>query len=178
MKNEQQINGNQSATCPNVLILYDSVASGKRAKELCDRLGKELDREDEPTFSLWNLASLQVAPLAQVALADAAGVALLIVAVNGDDALPPSVKSWISRWGRVARTTGGALVAQLHGIVRMNEELSPAYACLKHIANDEGLDFYSEVVEPSAEESDYSLEAIHERAQMRTSLLEALVQTH
>jgi len=174
MKNEQQIDENQSATCPNVMILYDNFASRTCAKGLCDRLEKDLSQQDVLRFSLYNLASLELAPFASSALADAGSVALLIVAVNRVDSLPPTVKSWVSRWGRVARSTGGALVAQLHGAVGMNEELSPAYTCLKDIANEAGWDFYSETVEPASDESADSIEAPREHAQMRTSLLAAL----
>ncbi len=57
----------------------------------------------------------------------------------------------------------------------MNEELCPAYGCLREIARHTGVRFFSEVVELPEEELDYSLEAIHERAQPNTSMLEAIL---
>jgi hypothetical protein len=178
MKTELQINGNKPAASLHVLIAYDSVRSGKRAKELCDQLGQELAPEFELNLSLWSLSVLQIRPLARAVATGAARAALLIVAVNGDEALPPPVKSWIGKCARGARATGGALVAQLHGIVRMNQELSPAYCCLRQIARDAGMDFFSEVIELAGAELDCWIETIHERAHMRTSVLDVILQQH
>lgn len=172
MKTESRTCEDAHASTVNVLIVYDELRSAKHAKELCDRLGRGVGSENELKLNFWSLSALQNPPLAKAAAADATCTPLLMVAVNGDQSLPPCVKSWISRWCRQARGSGGALVAQLHGVVRMNQELSSVYLCLKHIAHDAGLGFFSEVVEPSASEPDYSLEAIHERAHMRPPLVE------
>ena len=39
-----------------VLIVYDSVRSGKRAKELCDRLEQQLAPNCKLNFSIWSLS--------------------------------------------------------------------------------------------------------------------------
>jgi len=58
----------------------------------------------------------------------------------------------------------------------MNAELCPAYGCLRELAHHAGVRFFSEVVElPEDEQPDYSLEAIHERAQPNTSLVETIL---
>jgi len=101
---------------------------------------------------------------------------LLIVAVNGDKTLPRPVKSCLHWCACGIRAADGALVAQLHGILKMNEELCPAYGGLRQIAQHAGVRFFSEVVElPEDEQPDYSLEAIHERAQPNTSLVETIL---
>ena len=105
--------------------------------------------------------------MAAEAAAEACYAPLCIVAIRGDVHLPMCVKSWISRWGREVRGFDGALVVQPHGIVKMNEETTPTFLSLRHI-----LEFLSEVIEPSADELDYSLEAIHEHARMKSALLE------
>ena len=56
-------------------------------------------------------------------------------------------------------------MAQLHGILKMNEELCPACGCLREIAHHAGVHFFSEVVELPEDQLDYSLEALHERVQ-------------
>jgi hypothetical protein len=103
---------------------------------------------------------------------------LLIIAVNGDEALPPSIKSWISRCTRRLRSHAEALAVQLHGILRMNQELSPTYKCLKHITDDAGVDIFSEVVELAGEKVDNSIESIHKRAYMRSPVLETILPLH
>src|SRR6267142_770843 len=156
------------------LIVYDSIRSGKRAKELCDRLGLASDRK--LNFSVWSLSALQLPTLAQAAAREAEHAALLIVAVNGDKTLPRPVRNCLYWCARGIRSADGALVAQLHGILKMNEELCPVYGCLRQIAQHAGVRFFSEVVElPEDEQPDYRLEAIHERAQPNTSLVETIL---
>ena len=163
----------------DVLIVYDSLRSGKRAKELCDRLGQQAGPDSKLNLSVWRLTALELLPpLARAAASEAEHAALLIVAVNGDKTLPRPVKSCLHRCARGIRAADGALVAQLHGILKMNEELCPAYGCLREIAHHAGVRFFSEVVELPDNELDSSLEAIHERAQPNTSLLEVILQRH
>src|SRR5882762_8063394 len=142
---------------PDALIVYDSVRSGKRAKELCDRLGQQLAPDCKLNLSLWSLSSLQLLPATARAAASAAEHAtLLIVAVNGDKTLPQPVKSILHRCARAIHAADGALVAHLHGILKMNEELCPAYACLRQIAHYAGVRFSSEVVQLPEDELDCS----------------------
>src|SRR6267154_597231 len=155
-----------------VLIVYDNIRSGKRAKELCDRLAQQLAPDSELNFSVWSLTALQLLPtMAQADARAAEHAALLIVAVNGDKTLPRLVKSFLHRCARSIHAADGALVAQLHGILKMNEELSPVYGCLRQIAHHAGVRFFSEVVKLPEGELDYSLETIHECAHRNTSNL-------
>ena len=136
----------------DVLIVYDSVRSGKRAKELFDRLGQHC----ELSLSVWSLSALRLPALARAAAHEAERAILLVVAVNGDERLPRHVKTCLHRCARAIHAADGALVAQLHGILKMNEELCPAYGCLKQIAHHAGVRFFSEVVELPEDELDFS----------------------
>ena len=160
----------------DVLIVYDSIRSGKRAKELCDRLEQQLAPDYELNLSVWSLSALQLPTLAQAAASAAEHAALLIVAVNGDKTLPRPVKSCLHRCARAIHAADGALVAQLHGILKIHEELCPAYGCLRQVAHYNGIRFFSEVVELPEGELDYSLETIP--AQPNTSLLGATLKRH
>jgi hypothetical protein len=162
----------------DVLIVYDSARAGKRAKELCDRLGKQLAPDSELNLSVWSVSALQLPTLARAAAREAERAILLIVVINGEQTLPQSIKNCLQWCARGIHAADGALVAQLHGILKMNEELCPAYDCLRQIAHHAGVRFFSEVVELAEDELDYSLESIHERAQPNKSLLEAVLQRH
>ncbi len=163
----------------DVLIVYDSLRSGKRAKELCDRLGQQIAPDSKLNLSAWSLSVLQLLPaLARAAASEAEHAALLIVAVHGDKTLTRRVKSLLHTCARAIHAADGALVAQLHGILKMNAELCPAYGCLREIAGHSGARFFSEAVELPDDELDSSLEAIHERAQPNTTLLEVILQRH
>jgi len=161
-----------------VLIIYDSVRSGKRAKELCDRLAQQLAPDSELIFSVWSLCALQLPTLVQAVASEAEHATLLIVAVNGDKTLPRPVRNCLYWCARRIRSADGALVAQLHGILKMNEELCPAYGCLRQVAHYNGIRFFSEVVDLAGDELDYSLETIHEGAQPNISLFEAILPRH
>jgi len=84
------------------------------------------------------LSALQLPTLAQAAASAAESAALLIVAVNGDKTLPRSVKGCLHRCARAIHAADAALVAQLHGILKINEELCPAHGCLRQIAQHAG----------------------------------------
>ena len=132
----------------DVLIVYDSVRSGKRAKELFDRLGQHC----ELGLSVWSLSALRLPAVARAVVHEAERAILLIVAVNGDETLPRHVQTCLHKCARAIHAVDGALVAQFHSIFKMNEELCPAYGCLKQIAHYAGVRFFSEVVELPVDE--------------------------
>jgi hypothetical protein len=155
-----------SATRLNVLVAYDNLRAGIKAKNLCDRLAQRLLPSPELRIGFWSLAALELPGLTRAMLDEAADADLLIMAVNGDQSLPTPVRRSVARCLRRVRANGGALVAQLYGILRMDEELSPAHACLKGLARAMGVDFFSEVVDPREDDFERRLQAIQERADL------------
>lgn len=172
MKTETQ----KSAIEVGVLILYDNVCAGKRAKELCDRLQLRLGSEYELNLSLWNLAALKIPALAQAAAEMAARSGWLLLAMSGGESLPPFVRSWVSQYARQARVADGVIFAQLHGILQMERDIAPAYDDLKRIAHETGVKFFSEVVEPADSDLDKRINEIHQRAHMLTPVLAEILQ--
>jgi hypothetical protein len=168
---------NALAASLNVMVAYDNVCSGIKAKYLCDRLTQRLPPRFELKLSLWSHSTLQIPQLARAAEDEATQTDLLIVAVSDDKALQPMVKSWISRCARKLRPHAGALALQLNGILKMNHELSPAFECLKHISDDSGVDLFSEAIDQTSETLDSSIECIHKRAHMRSPILDAILQS-
>src|SRR5258708_12350220 len=78
----------------DVLLVYDSVRSGKRAKELCDRLGQQLAPNSELNLSVRSLSALQLLPtIARAPASQADHPAFLIFPVNGDKPLPRPSKT-------------------------------------------------------------------------------------
>src|SRR5258708_11055337 len=94
-----------------VLIVYARVRSGKRAKDLCDRLAQRLPRNCRLNLSVWSLSALQLPTLAQAAASEAEHASLLIVAVNGDETLPRHVETCLHRCARASHAVDSALVA-------------------------------------------------------------------
>jgi hypothetical protein len=174
MNTDANLCEDKPASTLDVLLVYDCVRSGERAKELCDRVGERLPPELELNLSPWGLSVLQDPSLARLAAPVAARADLLIVAVDGATALPMTVQNWIRKHASGARRAGRALVAQLHGILRMNQELAPAYNCLKQLAIDTGMDFFSQVAESADVELTFWIEAIHRRARMTSPVFEGI----
>src|SRR5437867_13121571 len=103
-KRKSSMNIETHTSGSDVLIVYDSVRSGKRAKEFCDRLGQHLAPDSKPNLSVWSLSALQLLPtMARAAASAAEHAALLIVAVNGDKTLPRPVKSCLHTCARGIR---------------------------------------------------------------------------
>jgi hypothetical protein len=152
LKRDSKVSIETHTSNPAVLIVYDSIRSGKRAKELCDRLRQH----GELNLSVWSLSALRLPELARAAAHEAECAILLIVAVNGDETLLRYVKTCLQRCARAIHAVDGALVAQFHSILKTKEELWPAYGCLKQIAHHAGVRFFSEVVELPEDELDCS----------------------
>jgi hypothetical protein len=129
-------------------------------------------------LGFWSFSTLQTPLLSHLTEHEATETDLIIVAVNGDQALPPRVVRWIRRWARRRHSQLGALAAQIHGILKMDQLLSPAYGCLKQIANESCLDYFSQVLEPTNVNLDESLESIQKRAHMSSPVLDAILQLH
>jgi hypothetical protein len=156
----------------DVLIAYDDVAAGKHAKELCDRLLRRLGPGYEMRITPWSLAALELPSLAAMAPGDALRPELLIIAVNGEQPLAAAARKWIRRWALRTRAAGGAVVAQLHSILRMGQELAPAYGELQRIVGNFRPGFFPTVAEPVDRELERRIIEIHRSAHMRTALQE------
>ena len=169
---------NPAAASLNVLVAYDNLCAGIHAKDLCDRLTQHLRATCGLQLGFWSFSALQLPLLAQAMEAETARADLLIVALDGGQAPPPCIQNWIRRWARRRHSDCSLLAAQLHGILKMDQEFSPAYECLKQIADDSGVNFLPQVTEPTSAVLDESLESIHKRAHMGSPVLEGILQLH
>lgn len=172
MNTKLDLDGDTSPTSVKVLLVFDSVLAGKQAKELCDRLGNRLGPEFEMHLSLWNTTMLEDSASAHAAVTEAVSAALIIIAVKGDQPLAAPVRSCLQRCASRLHAHGGALVVQLNGILKMDEEVASAYCFLKNLAYQTGAAFFSEVVTLRISEADYFIESIHRRAEMPIPVLE------
>jgi hypothetical protein len=178
MNKELQEFLNPAAARLNVLVAYENLVFGIEAMDLCDRLSQSLAPKCELQLTFWSLSALQLPLLSHLAEHEATEADLVIVSVNGGQAPPPPVLRWLRRWARRKHPHSGALAAQLHGILKMDEPSSPAFECLKRIADDSRVEFFSQVIEPTSDSLDESFEAIHKRAHMRSPVLDSILQLH
>ena len=154
MEHELQNILNSSASSINVLIAYGTLGFGLKAKEFCERLTQNLPPDCKLRLDFWSLFTLRLHILAfeeEVAKTD-----VLIMAVHGDEDLPGNVLSWVRRWARRKPAGSGVLAAQFHGLHKMNQEWSPAYESLRRLAQESGVDFLSQFIEPASDPLDNS----------------------
>ena len=159
-----------------MLVAYENLVFAIEVLDLCNRLSQSLAPKCKLQLTFWSLSALQLPLLSHLAEHEANETDLVIMAVNGNQALPPRVLHWVRRWARRKHSHRGALAAQIHGILKMNKLLSPTYGRLKQIANDSRVEFFSQVLEPASANLDESIESIHKRAHMSSPVWEAIPQ--
>ena len=144
----------------DMVILYDNLHAGRRAKELCDRVAARLEPDVELRFHCWSFAMFSNPVAARLVTIQVMSAPCLIVACNGNNDLTRPVETFLKQSARVLRGAGTALVAQLHGIPGGKEEHLPAHRRLTQLAANAGVPFFSEVITPAADEahSDHEVE--------------------
>jgi hypothetical protein len=160
----------ERATALNVVIAFDDVRAGKKAKELCDRLARRLNPNCELHISLWSLSVLHLPQILQAAARQAARAALVVIAANGQTDLTLAAKTWVTMFSTGRTSADGALAVLFHGASRACVELAPSCAFLKRAARTAGRAFFSQVID-SGDDGPYSFDSCRLRANTRTALL-------
>ena len=133
---------------PSVLeipVLFDEAQ--ETAETLCDRLLVHLG----PTYAIkllpWKLTVTQFPTLTEIVAREAMRAPFLLVTINRANALTPEVEALVRRCAAALHRGGGALVVQFYDISKDKKESSPAYRCLKQIAEDAKIPIFSTIVE-------------------------------
>jgi glycine/D-amino acid oxidase-like deaminating enzyme len=147
---------------PSVLeipMVFDNDDAREAAENLCDRLLAQLGPRYAIHLLPWKLTVTRFPQLAEIVAREAMRSPFLIVTVNGATALTPEVEAFLQRCAAAMRRGGAALVVQLYGIAALTprlvadsdskdeKELSPAYRCLKQIADDSKIQIFSTIVD-------------------------------
>ena len=159
----------------NVVIAFDDLRAGRKAKELCDRLALRLSPDCALHIGLWSLSVLQIPQVLQAAAKQAARAALVVIAVDGQTDLTLSAKTWVTMFSTGRTSADGALAVLFHGASRLRENLAPSCAFLRRAARTAGRTFFSQVIETD-DDLTYSFELMHQRASTRTAVLNAILE--
>ena len=81
-----------------VLILYEDISTGLRAKRSLDLLPKPLPAPAPLSTKLWRIDLLSDPLLGEQAALEAAGADLIILSVHGRGELPAAVRAWLNSW--------------------------------------------------------------------------------
>jgi hypothetical protein len=126
-------------------MLFDEAQEA--AETLCDRLLVHLGPRYAIKLLPWKLTVTQFPTLTEIVAREAMRAPFMLVTINGANAMAPEVEALLRRCAEAMRRGGTALVVQLYGISKGEKELSPAYRCLKQIADDAKIPIFSTVVE-------------------------------
>ncbi|MBI3879633.1 MAG: hypothetical protein HY301_06160 [Verrucomicrobia bacterium] len=160
----------------HVTIAYEDVASGKRAKELFDRIASILGGDFEIKTHMWKFDVLGIPQLLEMAVDDAKTSDVVVIASTNPSEPPPHVGEWIERWLPGQGEVRGALVS-LCEIGSGNLFTLPAISSYcRRIARRVGMMFFCDRdPEVNADAgADYS-EVIHRRADTVSPVIEQIL---
>lgn len=80
---------------------YEDAATGARAEEFCESLGRLLGSNCELTKQMWPLSELRLPQLRSIAAGEAARADVVLVSVHHSEALPADLASWVEQWAHL-----------------------------------------------------------------------------
>ena len=142
----------------NVVIMYEDLRTGRRAKKGLDYIAEELGNDLEFGRSMWRLDALQEPTLKAMAMPALAEADLLIISLRGDSQLPSKIRALIDE--RLAQTTNHdcAVVALFEGVTPATR--SSVYSCLGKLARQHNLDFFEQELGEAEDRAEPSLKLI------------------
>jgi hypothetical protein len=137
----EPVSGNRRPPAPfNVVIMYEDLGTGKRAKKGLDYVAEELRNDFEFRHSMWRLDVLQEPKLNVMAAPALAEADLLILSLHSKGQIPAKIRALIDE--RLAQTADHdcVLVALFEGVA--SESRSSVQAYLTNLARRNSLDFF------------------------------------
>ncbi len=81
----------------NVVIAYEDLETGKRAKKIYDFLVENLGHDCRFTNQMWKFEVLGIPKLREMAARDAMMADIVVISCHGTE-LPPDFKAWVESW--------------------------------------------------------------------------------
>lgn len=126
-----------------VVAFYENLETGEWAKEIFDRIRQRIPRDTGATPGLWRFDILEDDHLHDLAAADAANAAVIIVASRGTRPLPPCLLDCVEKALSQKRRARVGLVAVLEDADKKPKEALPAYRQLQAVSRKARLQFFS-----------------------------------
>jgi hypothetical protein len=127
----------------HVVAFYEDLRTGEWAKEIFDRIRSRAPRDTTATPGLWRFDALEDEHLGNIAAADAANAAVIIVATQGNRPLPRRLLECVEKALIKKGPARVGLVAILEQTEACAKESLPAYRQLQAISRKARLRFFS-----------------------------------
>jgi hypothetical protein len=86
----------------NVVIIYEDLEAGKRARKTYDYLAEQLGHHSHFNQAMWKFDVLAIPQLRDMAAKDVAEADILVISSSGEKDIPPGLKDWIEHCLRLA----------------------------------------------------------------------------
>ena len=134
-------------TVLEIVMLFDEDNAREAGENLCRQVLAQLGPGYAIHLLPWKLSVTKFPILTDFVVREAMWSPFFLVTINGEKAMTPEVEAFVRQCAEVMHRSKAALVAQLHGIARNQLKSSPAYQCLKRIADDSQIPVFSTVVQ-------------------------------
>jgi hypothetical protein len=160
---------------PDVLILYEDLGTGLRAKHALDLLPDHFPADARCSTKLWRLELLSDPLLAEQAALEAAAADVIIMSVHGRRELPAEARRWLNGWLAHKEPRPYALGVLLDSREVNQGSENPVIRYMEQVACAAGADLFYGFSEAPASELDSALEEIDQRAHRSSAVLEDML---
>ncbi len=175
MNHEPPADAQEEQAALKVVILFEDLETGARAKSLLDRLKDPMGIDREVELCLWKFDLLRQPGMKRQAARDAVEAPLIVLSSHGRGEWPLEVKDWIAEWRLVELEHPAALVVLLDGPPGLREADHPMLAYLLGIAKDDGVELFYKFCEPPPPVLHSIFQQIRQRAQESSTVLDGIL---
>jgi hypothetical protein len=158
----------------DLVVAYEDHETRNRALQLYDHLAQQLLDDYDFQCSWWKLEHLRNPTLWEQAADAAADANMVMLSLRAERELRPDLKAWLESWVKQRDEHKSALVVLLEG--SENGVAHGLQPYLQNVARRAKMDFFAHTFEGSKNQAVFTPEALLQRAETVTPLLEEILQ--
>lgn len=125
-----------------VVIVYEDVTTGRRAKLFYDKLIHELKNDCVFSLQLWSFQVLAIPEIRESAADSIAQADFVILSLHGKAGIPARMRLWIEAWSSQLPGRGPALIALVDKSMEQNGQNALTLAYLRGVAQTNRAAFF------------------------------------
>ncbi len=125
-----------------LLATFEDSATGRRIKEFCQDLTRQLGQHCQIIEHVWLFSMFRLPELREIAAEEAAASDLVVMALHNAESLPNEVKSWMNLWLRPGPSRDAVLLVLLESASEGTP--GPIEQYLRDMATRSGRDFLAQ----------------------------------
>ncbi len=160
----------------NVVVAFEDLETGARAKSTLDRVKEQLGLEVEMSLKLWKFDWLREPGVRQQAARDASEAALIIVSSHGKGEWPAPVKEWMAMWQERQTDEPRGLVVLLDGEAGHEGAGHPMLTYLQDMARHARLELFFRFFEPPPVALNSVFQQVWDRTERSSAILDGILE--